>query len=92
MKKLIIIIWSMCLTTSIFAEEMCNVQICNKIERVSLNPLAHMSDNFNETCYDITLPKNQSQVGSVLSSDSRWYQGNPTKKSVTKIKKINWCR
>lgn len=89
MKKLIILI---CLAASIFAEEMCNVTICNKIERFSLNPLAHMGDSMGESCYDITLPKNQSQVGSVLSSDSRWYQGNPTKKSVTKIKKINWCR
>lgn len=91
MKKLIILI---CLATSIFAEEMCNVTICNKIERFSLNPLAHMGDSMGESCYDSYIPKGGAQAGKVISSDSRWYQDgiNPTKKSVTKIKKVNFCK
>lgn len=82
------------LATSMFAEEMCYVTICNKIERFSLNPIAHMGDSMGESCYDTYMPKSESTVGKVLSAESRWYQGgiNPTKKSVTKIKKINYCK
>lgn len=89
MKKILII---SCLCSALFAEQMCYVTMCNKIERFSLNPLSHLSDNINETCFDSYMPKNQAVVGSIISSDSRWYQGNPTKKSVTKITKIKFCQ
>lgn len=89
MKKILI----MCtLCSALFAEQMCSVTMCNRIERFSLNPLAHMSDKYNETCFDSYMPKNQVYVGAIISSDSRWYQGNPTKKSVTKITKVNFCQ
>lgn len=90
MKKIII-----CLTilTSLgFAESMCNVKVCNKVQRITLNPLKLVGDKINETCYDITIPKNQAKIGTVLASESRFYEGNPTKKFVTKIKKINYCK
>ena len=90
MKKILIMVM---LSTMVFAEEMCYVTICNKIERFSLNPLSHIGDNIGETCYDTYMPKNQAVVGSVLTSESRWYHGgNPTKKSVTKIKTVKYCR
>lgn len=42
MKKIILLVL---LASALFAEEMCYVTICNKIERFSLNPLAHMGDS-----------------------------------------------
>lgn len=90
MKKIILLVL---LASAVFAEEMCYVTICNKIERFSLNPLAHMGDSIGESCYDMYMPKSESNVGKVLTSESRWYQGmNPTKKSVTKIKTVRFCK
>lgn len=48
-----------------------------------------------ETCFDVVIPANEAQVGNVLSSDSRWYQGssfNPTKKSVTRVSQVYECQ
>jgi hypothetical protein len=72
----------------------CNVTVCNRIHRFSLSIWSHMKDSMGETCFDVVLPKDQAVVGHVLSSDSRWYQGssiNPTKESVTTVKKVNSC-
>lgn len=76
-----------------YAETMCNVKVCNKIERISLDPFAHIKDKFGETCFDIGLPKSEAYVGNILSEESKWYQGgfNPTKKSITKVKQVNYC-
>ena len=84
----------MLIPTISFAEEMCEVKICNKIERFSLNPWSHLKDKFGESCFTTSIPKSQAIVGSTLSEESRWYQGssiNPTKRSVTKIKEV-YCR
>lgn len=72
----------------------CSVVICNKISRFSLNVVSHIKDKMGETCFDAIIPKEQANVGSILNSESRWYQGksiNPTKKSITKIKQVNMC-
>jgi len=76
------------------AVEMCDVQVCNKIERMSLDIFSHIKDSIGEQCFHITMPKEDAVVGKTLSSDSRWYQGefNPTKKSVTKIKSVGECK
>lgn len=95
MKKLLIATIMMMTAAPSIAEPMCNVRVCNKIERFSLDPWSHMKDSMGETCFDTLLPKSQSQVGKVLDSDSRWYQGssiNPTKKSVTRIKRVGECK
>lgn len=73
--------------------KLCEVKICNKIERFSLDVFSHLKDSMAEQCFDVILPQSEAVVGKVLSSESRWYQGkfNPTKKSVTKIKSIGHC-
>lgn len=74
--------------------KLCRVEICNKISRFSLDPWSHIKDSMGETCYEATIPKAEAQAGKVLDSSSRWYQGslNPTKKSVTKIKRVISCQ
>ena len=74
--------------------EYCEVTICNRIERFSLNPFSHMKDSAGEVCQNSTIPKSEAVVGKELSSESRWWQGssiNPTKKSVTRVKQVNSC-
>jgi len=76
------------------AEPTCRVQVCNKIERFSLSIWSHMKDSMGETCFEASLPKSEAVAGKVLDSQSRWYQGrsiNPTKKSVTRVKKVISC-
>lgn len=75
-------------------QRLCKVTVCNKIERFSMNPFSHMKDAMGETCSVAILPAEESEVGHVLSSDSRWYQGssiNPTKKSVTRVAEVHYC-
>jgi hypothetical protein len=83
-------------TTSVFAQapQTCNVQLCNKLSRWSLDPFKHIQDKMGEQCFGAVLPKNEAVVGNVLASDSRWYQGsfNPTKKSVTTVKQVYNCQ
>jgi hypothetical protein len=83
-------------TTSVFAQapQTCNVQLCNKLSRWSLDPFSHIKDKMGEQCFNVVLPKNEAVVGNVLASESRWYQGsfNPTKKSVTKVKQVYSCQ
>jgi hypothetical protein len=72
----------------------CEVKICNKLERFSLDPTNWMKDKWGEQCFDSVIPKADAVEGKVLSSESRWYQGssiNPTKKSVTRIKSVKNC-
>lgn len=76
-------------------EPMCKVEVCNKIERFSLDIWSHMKDSMGKTCMDIVIPKSQAVVGEKLSDESRWYQGssiNPTKRSVTRVSKIYKCQ
>lgn len=75
-------------------QRLCKVTVCNKIERFSLNPFSHMKDAMGESCTTAILPAEESEVGRILSSDSRWYQGssiNPTKKSVTRVAEVHYC-
>ncbi|WDR22161.1 hypothetical protein PJM41_0076 [Salmonella phage vB_SenS_UTK0009] len=85
-------------STSISAQpqqpELCQVQVCNKLERFSLDIWSHVKDKMGEQCFDIVLPKEQAIPDTVLGSESRWWQGssiNPTKKSVTRIKQVYHC-
>lgn len=76
-------------------EPMCEVRVCNKISRFSLNIWSHVKDSLGEVCDTVVLPKSQSYVGNVLSSESRWWQGssiNPTKKSVTRVDQVLECQ
>ncbi len=75
-------------------EKLCEVQICNKIERFSLDPWSHIKDSLGEQCFVTKLPEKEAVEGKELSSESRWYQGktmNPTKQSVTRVKKVYSC-
>lgn len=74
--------------------KMCRVEVCNKLERVTLSISKWISDSMGETCFEITMPKSEAVPGTVLSSESRWYQGsfNPTKKSVTRVKQVLECQ
>lgn len=81
-------------STALNKTPLCKVEICNKLERFSLNPFTHMKDSMGEICHTTIIDKSEAKVGKVLNSESRWYQGssiNPTKKSVTKITKIIQC-
>ena len=76
------------------AEEMCLVEVCNKLERITFSLKNIINDKLGETCFTINMPKSEAVQGKVLSSESRWYQGssiNPTKKSVTRIKRVYSC-
>lgn len=74
--------------------KMCNVEVCNKLSRWSLDPFKHIQDKMGEQCFNVVLSQSEAVVGNVLASDSRWYQGsfNPTKKSVTTVKKVFNCQ
>lgn len=75
-------------------EQMCSVKVCNKLERLTLNPFSALKDHLGESCFDAVLPKSQAVEGKVLSSESRWWQGshfNPTKRSVTRVKQVYMC-
>ncbi|AEV89651.1 hypothetical protein OBP_214 [Pseudomonas phage OBP] len=99
MKKLIL---AVCVLATVSAQaavdpqptQMCRVEVCNKLERVTLSVSKWISDSMGETCFDITMPKSEAIPGSVLSSESRWYQGsfNPTKKSVTRVSRVLECQ
>lgn len=72
----------------------CQVEVCNRIERFSLDPFSHLKDHLAETCMVTLVGKDDAVVGKKLSSESRWYQGstiNPTKESVTRVKRIILC-
>lgn len=77
------------------SEPVCEVKVCNKISRFSLDIMSHIKDKIGEKCDTVLLPKSESYVGNVLSSESRWYQGssiNPTKKSVTTVVEVLECQ
>lgn len=82
------------IAVNVEAVTMCDVRICNKLERFTINPFSLLKDKMGETCWNTTMPKSEARVGKRLSSESRWYQGsslNPTKRSVTKIKAVHNC-
>ena len=92
MKKILVI--AALLSFSAVAEETCEVKVCNKLERFTLDLGSLLGDYLGETCFNVVLPKSQAVVGAVLSSESRWYQGstiNPTKRSVTRVKEVYSC-
>ena len=71
----------------------CEVTVCNKLERFTLNPWSKFKDSMGETCSPALLGKQDAVVGKALTSESRWYQGsfNPTKKSVTRVESVGAC-
>lgn len=74
---------------------MCRVEVCNKLERFTLDIGNMISDAFSESCFEMVMPKSEAIPNKVLSSESRWWQGktlNPTKKSVTRIKRVLECQ
>lgn len=93
MKKCLLVI--ACLSSfQLFAsDQVCEVRVCNKIERVSLNIWSHVKDDLGKTCFNVVLPADQAKEGHILSAESRWYQGsfNPTKESVTKVVEVLSC-
>lgn len=75
-------------------KEVCQVQVCNKLERFTLDFGSMIMDSLGETCQDVMIDKRLAVVDKVLTSESRWYQGsniNPTKKSVTRVKTVYQC-
>lgn len=72
----------------------CEVLVCNKLERFTLSPWSAVKDKIGEQCFSTVLEKSDAVVGKVLDSSTRWYHGsfNPTKKSVTRVKKILACK
>lgn len=73
----------------------CKVQVCNKLERFSLDIWSHLKDKMGEMCHDVVIPKEDAVEGKILSSESRWYQGstfNPTKQSITRVKQVYGCQ
>jgi len=98
MKKLIYIaatlIVSCAPVTPTFAEELCKVQVCNKLERFTFDIGSLIMDELGETCSEAIIEKHYAKEGKELSSESRWYQGssiNPTKRSVTRVNKVYSC-
>lgn len=91
--KTLLLALAMFISTASFAEPMCEVKICNKLERFTLHPTSIIKDHFGKSCYETKMPQSEAVVGKKLSSNSRWYQGsfNPTKKSVTRIKSVGKC-
>ena len=81
------------ISTAALAEPMCEVKVCNKLERFTLSPKSMIKDHMGKSCYETKMPKSEAVVGKKLASNSRWYQGsfNPTKKSVTRIKSVGKC-
>lgn len=71
----------------------CDVQVCNKLERFTLDPWKMAKDKFGEVCQPALLAKADAVAGKKLDSSSRWYQGsfNPTKSSVTRVKSVGAC-
>ena len=71
----------------------CDVKICNKIKRFSLDIWSHLKDSIGKTCWDMSVPKNLAIKGKELNSKTKWYQGsiNPTKKSVTWVEAVYKC-
>ncbi|MBC7658556.1 MAG: hypothetical protein H7249_02520 [Chitinophagaceae bacterium] len=89
----VLLSFTLVLSSAAFAEPMCEVKICNKLERFTIHPTSMIKDHFGKSCYETSMPKSEAIVGKKLSSNSRWYQGsfNPTKKSVTRIKSVGKC-
>lgn len=101
MKKMMIAVLLVAgMSTAVHANEfkqepLCRVQVCNKIERFSLNIWSHVKDSMGEVCMDVVIPKSQSVVGNKVQDESRWYQGssiNPTKRSVTRVAQVYECQ
>lgn len=71
----------------------CQVIVCNKLERFSLDPWAHIRDHYGEQCFETLLGVADAVEDKILDSQSKWYQGsfNPTKKSVTRVKEVIQC-
>lgn len=71
----------------------CDVMVCNKLERFTFSPWRAIKDRIGEQCIPAILTKSDAVVGKVLDSSTRFYQGgfNLTKKSVTRVKKVNQC-
>lgn len=95
MKKLLsVILVAIGLSAVAHAEPMCDVKLCNKLERFTLSPTSWIKDKLGEECFETRMPQSEAIVGKEISSSSRWYQGsfNPTKKSVTRIKSVGACR
>lgn len=95
MKKILTLLIVLAFTVNIQAEEVyCKVQICNRIERISLDIWSHINDRIGENCVNAIIEKKDAVVGKILSEESRWYQGsqiNPTKKSVSRVKQVYSC-
>jgi hypothetical protein len=93
----LILIFSMLVITSANAAPpsgYCEVTICNKISRFSLDPWAHIRDALGEVCMPATIEKKYAKEGERLHAESKIWQGesiNITRESVTKVKKVNSC-
>ena len=71
----------------------CEVEICNKLKRISLDLWSHLKDEMGKVCMPGVVPKDKAVQGLEIDSKSKWYQGtfNPTKRSVTYVNKIYAC-
>lgn len=71
----------------------CEVEICNKLKRISLDLWSHLKDEMGKVCMPGVVPKDKAVQGLEIDSKSKWYQGtfNPTKRSVTYVIKVYTC-
>lgn len=93
MKRIFIALLLLC-SASAYATEMCEVKVCNKLERFTMSFSKMWKDSMGEVCFDALVSKADAVEGKVLSQESRWYQGssfNPSKKSVTRVRTVYNC-
>lgn len=88
--RIVILTLLMISAITAFAEPMCDVEVCNRTKRWSLNVFALASDKLNENCYHINLQKADAVEKKELSS-SHDISINLTKRSVTYIKHVGQC-
>lgn len=96
MKKILFVVaalFSLTATAGTPPPGYCEVKICNKLSRWSINPVSHIKDKLGETCTFTLISKEDAKEGKILESSTRFYQGsfNPTKKTVTKVKEVKKC-
>lgn len=69
-------------TINLTYEPLCEVRVCNKPSRFSLDLFSHIQDVMGKTCFNMLAPKSEAVVGKVLDE---------SKRSVTRIESVGKC-